>query len=91
MQTIKAPYELLIRWGADGALAGAHVQYRYIVTDGAVQVAESVGVAEPLTLATAAGFPLGDLLTQAQADALAAVAVATAERDAALAALAAAQ
>lgn len=86
MQTDKKPYELLIRWDQSGALAGAHVQHRYVITgdDGAV-ITETLGGAEPLTLDTAAGFPLGDLLTQVQADALTAKATADAERDAALA------
>lgn len=85
MQTTKQPYELLIRWGQDGALAGAHIQHRYVITgdDGAV-IGETLGPAEPLTLDTAAGFPLGDLLTQVQADALTGKATAEAERDAAL-------
>ena len=86
MQTEKHPYELLIRWDQAGALAGAHVQHRYVITgdDGAV-ITETLGGAEPLTLDTAAGFPLGDLLSQAQADALTSLATAPAERDAALA------
>lgn len=85
MQTIKQPYELLIRWSQDGTLAGAHVQHRYITTDGGVIVGEFVGSAEPLTLETAAGYPLGDVLTQAQSDAVAAVAAANADKESALA------
>ncbi|CAO3372906.1 hypothetical protein [Azospirillum argentinense] len=86
MQTTKHPYELLVRWDQNGALAGAHVQYRYVIRDGAAVIGESVGGAEPLTLDTASGFPLGDLLAQTQADALTAKAAADAERDAVLAA-----
>lgn len=85
MQTEKKPYELLIRWDQSGVLAGAHVQHRYVTTDDGAVVGEFVGAAEPLTLDTAAGFPLGDLLAQAQADALTAKATAEAARDAALA------
>jgi hypothetical protein len=85
MQTTKTPYELLIRWNQAGALAGAHVQHRYVIKDGDAVIGETLGGAEPLTLDTAVGFPLGDLLSQAQADALTAKAAADAERDAALA------
>lgn len=68
MNTTKKPYELLIRWDQEGKLAGAHVQYRFVITDGDAVVAESVGQAEPLSLA---GFPLSEVLSTAQADALA--------------------
>ncbi len=89
MQTEKKPYELLIRWDQTGALVGAHVQHRYVITgdDGAV-ITETLGGAEPLTLDNAVGFPLGDILTQAQADALTAYGAAATERDAALARIA---
>lgn len=88
MKTIKLPYELLARWDQAGRLVGAHVQYRYVVTDNAgALITESLGTAEPLTLDTAPGFPLADLLTQAQAAALTAKAAAEAERDAAVKAL----
>ncbi|CAO3358581.1 hypothetical protein [Azospirillum palustre] len=85
MQTNKLPYELLIRYDLTGWPSGAHVQHRYVIRedDGTV-IGDTVGGAEPLTLETAAGFPLGDLLTQVQADALTAKAAADADRDAAL-------
>jgi hypothetical protein len=85
MQTNKRPYEMLIRWNADGVLAGAHVQHRFITTDGASVIGEFLGQAEPLTIQNAAGFPLGDILNEAQAEALAAYGTVLAERDAALA------
>jgi hypothetical protein len=68
MQTTKHPYELLIRWDQQGQLAGAHVQYRYVIKDSDQIIGESVGQAEPLTIGD---FPLTDLLNQVQADALA--------------------
>lgn len=87
LTTKQHPYELLIRWGNAGALAGAHVQRRYVIADeNGVVIGESVANAEPLTINTAAGFPLGDLLSQAQIDALVAKAAADQERDAAAAA-----
>jgi hypothetical protein len=85
MQTSKQPYELLIRWGQSGALAGAHVQHRYVTTDDGNVVGEFVGQAEPLTIQNADGFPLGDILNEAQAEALTAYGTVLAERDAALA------
>ncbi|MBK3797862.1 hypothetical protein GAY33_01160 [Azospirillum brasilense] len=85
MQTTKTPYELLVRWDQSGALQGAHVQYRYIIRDDADVIGETLGPAEPLALEAAEGFPLGDLLSQAEQDALIGMAAAEAERDAALA------
>lgn len=86
MPQIERAYELLIRWSADGAIAGAHIQRRVLTTDDAGAVlADTLLPAQALTVETAEGFPLGDLLTQAQIDALTAKATADAERDAALA------
>lgn len=67
MQTTKQPYELLIRWDQEGALSGAHVQHRYIIRDGDKVISESLSDAEPLALD---GFPLGDVLGEAQIAAL---------------------
>lgn len=86
MPQITRPYELLVRWSPDGTIAGAHVQRRVLMTDDAGAVlADTLQPTEALTVETAEGFPLGDLLTQAQADALIAKASADAERAAALA------
>ncbi|HZW07964.1 MAG TPA: hypothetical protein VFF65_12650 [Phycisphaerales bacterium] len=81
MQTTKQPYEFLARWDKSGKLAGAHIQWRYVVTgdDGSV-VTESATAAEPIGADTA--FPLSDLLQQVTTDALASLASVTAERDA---------
>ena len=83
---IEQPYELLIRWSADGVIAGAHVQRRVLTTDdnGGV-LADTLLPAQALTVEAAEGFPLNDVLTQAQIDALTAKATADAERAAALA------
>jgi hypothetical protein len=86
MNTVKKPYELLVRWGPDGKLRGAHVQWTMLVTDdiGAV-IGCYPGNVEPLALTQGqAGFPLADILSQTQADALAAL-TAEQEKSAALA------
>lgn len=86
MPQIERPYELLIRWSPDGAIAGAHVQRRVLMTDdGGVVLADTLLPAQALTVETAEGFALSDLLTQAQIDALVAKATAEESRDAALA------
>lgn len=69
METTKHPYEMLVRWDQSGKLTGAQMQYRYVIRDGKKIVGESVGNAEPLAIDK--GFPLQDVLTQSQADALA--------------------
>jgi len=84
------PYELLIRW-RDGVVAGAHVQYiTRLVDDGAV-VNEQLGAALPVDVGAGKGFPIADLLSQVQTDALiavdaktAALAAMTEQRDAAI-------
>lgn len=66
----RKPYEILIRFGADGAPKGAHVQYRRIVTlDGEI-LKDEPEAAEPLGLAA---FPTGAVMTEATAAALAEV------------------
>ncbi|WP_448207509.1 hypothetical protein [Azospirillum sp. sgz302134] len=90
MQTTKHPYEFLVRWDRNGHLAGAHAQFRYVTrSDDGTIVGEFIGSAEPVSVAGADGFPLADLLSEVQASALAALETARAERDAALAKLAA--
>ena len=81
METTKQPYELLVRWGPDGKLKGAHIQWCYVTTDGGKRVSESVGDAEPVDVSK--GFPLQDVLNKAQAEALEGLS----KRDEAIAAL----
>ena len=82
METTKHPYELLVRWDRTGDLAGAHVQHRYVTTDGGVVVGETLGPAVPVTPDTTAGTPFADFLDAALVAALGQVAALTAERDA---------
>ena len=89
MQTERFPYELLVRWDRSGHLSGAHAQFRYVTTgpDGTV-VAETLGGAEPIAVAGNNGFPIAEILSQAQAAALSALEAMAAERDALAARLA---
>lgn len=74
----KIPYELLVRYGLDGKPAGAHVVYRRrVVMDGEV-LKDEVGPAEPIDLD---GFPTSDVMKDALRDALAQIAVLTAQGD----------
>lgn len=71
------PYELLVRWTSAGQIAGAHVQFlEQLVEDGTV-INEKVGAAVPVALAGGAGFPLADILSLVQTDALATAAALT--------------
>ena len=81
METVKEPYELLVRL-RHGAPPAAHVQYRFVTTDGGVVVGETLGPAEPVTPDTTAGTPFADFLDAALVAALGQVAALTAERDA---------
>lgn len=58
MQTTRQPYELLIRWSPDGALSGAHIQWRYIITDDSgMALGETLSPVMPLMQGVAEGFP----------------------------------
>lgn len=72
------PYEFLARW-KDGALAGAHVKFLETITDNGVVVSQREGDPKAVAVAGASGFPLEDILTTLQAQAIT-------ERDAAIAA-----
>lgn len=64
MQTTRQPYELLIRWSPDGTISGAHVQWRYIITDGSgTAVGETLSAVMPLEQGVAEGVPAEMILT----------------------------
>lgn len=72
MQTSKRPYELLVRWGSDGRLSGAHVQFRFVTTtEDGKPVGEFIGPPEPVGTAGQTGFPLSDILSDLTIAALA--------------------
>ena len=74
------PYEFLARWDATGKLAGAHVGFLERITDGAEVLSEKALPVQPVG---DNGFPLADIMSTVQADALAAVEAAKAETKAA--------
>lgn len=78
VEDVKVPYEILIRFGEDGAPLGAHVQYlRRVTLDGEVLKVE-IGDALPLDIV---GFPTSELMTAATRDALAEVTRLNVEND----------
>lgn len=73
----QSPYEFLVRWN-NGVLSGAHIRFLETIADGAEIISQKEGNAQPVSMAGEAGFPLSDILTAMQAQALV-------ERDAAVA------
>lgn len=67
MQVQRKPYELLVRWDADGNLLAAHVRWSHVVThdDGSKHIYPTT--IEPVALtAEGNGFPIADVLNEAQ-------------------------
>lgn len=67
------PYEILIRFGEDGAFKGAHQQRRRVVTLGAERLKDEVLPAEPLDPAGFAAV-MGEAAAKAMAEGAAALA-----------------
>jgi len=73
----QTPYEFLVRWD-NGVVVGAHIRFlERLVEDGAV-ISEKEGHAKPVSLAGEAGFPIADILSLVQTNALADLATAQA-------------
>lgn len=99
METVKRPYEFLVRW-KDGIISGAHVGFEVTVTENGQVISTTPLNVVSVDIGTGQGFPLADILGQIQVDALkdrdaaltaksqaeSAKAAAEAERDAAIAA-----
>jgi hypothetical protein len=82
MHTEKHPYELLARWDETGVLKGAHVQWRTVTRDDTGKiVAEGVSDAEPINIGQGNGFPLADILSEVQIEALSELAKARSNLD----------
>ena len=67
------PYELLVRWDQSGAMAGAHVIWREVFTEGDEVVAERLSEAQTVAVGEATGFPIATILDRALIDALSAL------------------
>lgn len=79
------PYEFLARWGVDGALKGAHVQFQRVVMDGDEEIFVGLESAQPVAvgLGGEGGFPLEEIMSLLQADAVTAAQAALAACEAA--------
>lgn len=75
------PYELLVRWGPAG-LQGAHVQFIDEIVEDDLILQARPGDVIPVSLAGDAGFPVADILSTAQADAIGTATAKMAECDA---------
>lgn len=64
METIKRPYEVLIRFDQDGAVRGAHVIWRYMTVENGIVVSDTPGA--PVAAGEAgADFPLSAAVNSA--------------------------
>lgn len=75
MSIIKSqtPNEFLVRWSDAGQIQGAHIVFREAVIEDGTELTSRLLPAQPVALAGAAGFPLGDVLAEVQASALATI------------------
>lgn len=71
IQQVQTPYELLIRWGDNGALQGGQIQFLTRILDGTGNLLSS-GVSDPQSVAVAGqnGLVLTDLMSEALVAAL---------------------
>jgi len=76
------PYEFLVRWGKDGAIAGAHVGMRTLTYRDGVEIADKPEAVVLVSIGAASGYPLAEILTEIQLGAIAAMDKAVAEKDA---------
>lgn len=69
----KIPYEFLVRWDSNGKLAGAHIGFlNQVVKDGTI-IAEAVDQIFPVSLIGEVGFPLAEVLSLIEINALTAL------------------
>lgn len=80
MQTTKHPYEFLARWDQNGALKGAQIQWRYVITDNGTVIDGGISNAEPVNVAGNDGFPVSEILEDVQKSAVVAMNTAIAEK-----------
>jgi hypothetical protein len=65
------PYELLIRWKDDGTLAGAHVRWMcHVFDEEGVRLSSQALPPEPVGAADGKGYPLEEIASRVQVDAV---------------------
>ena len=75
----RTPYEFLIRWDKDGIIQGAHIAFLDTVLKDGEIVTQTQSSVESVAIGEQVGFPLADVLSQLQIDALKQVDVLNAE------------
>jgi len=66
----RKPYEFLIRWNNDGVIQGAHIAFLDTVLKDGEIINQTQSSVESVAIAEQVGFPLADVLSQLQIDAL---------------------
>ena len=67
----KTPHEFLIRWNEAGTLQGAHIAWREAIKENGAEISSKFLPPDPVSLAGESGFPLADVLTLVNVQALA--------------------
>jgi len=75
----RQPYEFLIRWNNDGVIQGAHIAFLDTVLKDGEIINQTQSSVESVAIGEQEGFPLLDVLSQLQIDALKQVDVLNAE------------
>ena len=75
----RKPYEFLIRWDKNGIIQGAHIAFLDTVLKDGEIVTQTQSSVESVAIGEQVGFPLADVLSQLQIDALKQVDVLNAE------------
>jgi len=66
----RTPYEFLIRWDNDGNIQGAHIAFLDTVLKDGEIINQTQSSVESVAIGEQVGFPLADVLSQLQIDAL---------------------
>ena len=66
----RKPYEFLSRWNNDGVIQGAHIAFLDTVLKDGEIINQTQSSVESVAIAEQVGFPLADVLSQLQIDAL---------------------
>jgi len=75
----RKPYEFLIRWNNDGIIQGAHIAFLDTVLKDGEIINQTQSSVESVAIGEQIGFPLADVLSQLQIDALKQIDVLNAE------------